>query len=1058
MTLSIKTIKAKITLFIYLTVLIILIAGIGLGYFSGYNLMRNLVGEFRVKTVNSLASSINEMLDEKIAGIQVYLTDPEYLEMIEKANKRYVGMKPDAIKKYMVDKDKVWIEGKDSAPFIKSYLENNVSVELKRLVKMDKDIDEIFITDRFGGLVVSSGMTSDFYQADEKWWRNAYAGGKGKIYIGDIEFDKSADVWAITFAFPVKDGEGNVVGIAKSVSDIRIFFSPLITFKIGETGHAALVQRDGYILFHPRLEAMSMKFTDDAQFQKLLTDKKKWVIAEIPHMHTEKLFIAYAQVKNPILQEEGVDWWVFIDQDAAEVFAPLHKLILQATLLAPFLILLTVPLGFVFGEVLVKPIRKLHKATERIADGDLNYKVSTDARDEIGQLSRAFDKMMDDLKKSTVSISDLNKEINRRKEVEKKIVDLAKFPSENPAPIMRVSKSGKILYANKAGLEFLNNCWNCKVGQELPDHCNLLVSESFSSNQSKLIECECKGRVFSFRITPVKASGYANIYGEDITERKKAEQELKTTNNFNTALLESIPFGIDIVDETGTIRFMNKKWLSIFGKDYVSKKCWELYRDEKTQCKHCPLKSGIMIGETKTIEADSVLGGKIVEITHTGMWHEGKKAVLEIFQDVTARKKAERVLQNTKNELEAQSRGLQKANEGIKLLYKELEEKNKALEKLDQLKSDFISTVSHELRTPLSITKEGISLVLDKVTGEINEKQAKILGTSKDSIDRLARIINDLLDVSKIEAGKIELKKVLLDLSSLIKKIGVMWKIEAEKNSQTLHISVPDLPVNIYVDPDKFNQIINNLISNAIKYTPEKGKIKLMLKDKKNSAEISVADNGIGIPKEEHSKVFGKFQQFDRVAGPGAKGTGLGLSIVKQLVEMHKGNIKFESEAKKGSKFIFSIPKITSEDVFKEYIANGLKEAEGKKVPFSLIVMNIVKFGDIQKKLGEEATNNLLKDIEQVTKDSLRRRADAVVRDAGNLMVLLFDTRKGDVAVVRKRVEEALSTYFSGKKEKSIKNIEIAYGNATYPDEAANDEELLQKAKKAVEVKETKGA
>jgi len=405
-------------------------------------------------------------------------------------------------------------------------------------------------------------------------------------------------------------------------------------------------------------------------------------------------------------------------------------------------------------------------------------------------------------------------------------------------------------------------------------------------------------------------------------------------------------------------------------------------------------------------------------------------------------------LEKKNKELDEQGRGLKKTNECIKLLYKELEEKNKELQRLDQLKSDFVSTVSHELRTPLSITKEGISLVLDEVTGKLGEKQKDILKMSKDNIDRLATIINDLLDISKIEAGKVKLQKVLTDICGVTKDMSARWKLESDKKNQDLRFFVPDTQINIYLDTDKVIQILNNLISNAIKYTPQNGKIRVQLKDKKNSIEVVVADNGIGIAKEDIPKAFGKFQQFGRTAGPGAKGTGLGLAIVKQLVEMHQGTIKVESKLGKGTKFIFVIPKTETEEVFKEYINNEMREAISEKVSLSLLVLSVFEFDQLIKELGDDKSYNFLREIESLVKDCLRRQSDMVVRGAGELLVLLLNTRKEDVVVVRKRIEKVINGYSSRAKEKWLKNIRISISSATYPDDATSEEGLLIKLRK----------
>lgn len=244
----------------------------------------------------------------------------------------------------------------------------------------------------------------------------------------------------------------------------------------------------------------------------------------------------------------------------------------------------------------------------------------------------------------------------------------------------------------------------------------------------------------------------------------------------------------------------------------------------------------------------------------------------------------------------------------IKKAQEELERKNKELMKLDQLKSEFISTVSHELRTPLSITKEGISLVVDEIPGKVNPKQKGILRTASENIDRLARIINDLLDISKIEAGKAELKKSPVDLRDLIKHVADSFSPEIKKKGLQLKVDLPQERAELNIDPDRITQVIINLVGNAVKFT-EKGQVEIGLELKPDEVECSVSDSGVGIAADNLPKVFGKFQQFSRTAGGGAKGTGLGLSIVKGIVEMHGGKVRVESELGAGSKFTFSLPR-----------------------------------------------------------------------------------------------------------------------------------------------------
>ncbi len=252
---------------------------------------------------------------------------------------------------------------------------------------------------------------------------------------------------------------------------------------------------------------------------------------------------------------------------------------------------------------------------------------------------------------------------------------------------------------------------------------------------------------------------------------------------------------------------------------------------------------------------------------------------------------------------------LQKSEAERKRMLEELEKKNRELLKLDTLKSEFVSVVSHELRTPLSIIKEGVSLVLDGVIGSINPTQTKILITSKNNIDRLARIINSLLDISKIESGRVELKKKTVDLRVLLKNAVALFEAKAKEKGLELKVSLPEEgQLNLFVDEDRIIQVFTNLIGNSLKFT-EKGHIDISLVQKDKEVEFTVSDTGIGISAEDLPKLFRKFMQFGRVAVDGEKGTGLGLSIAKGLIELHNGRIWVESESGKGTKFIFTLPK-----------------------------------------------------------------------------------------------------------------------------------------------------
>lgn len=411
-------------------------------------------------------------------------------------------------------------------------------------------------------------------------------------------------------------------------------------------------------------------------------------------------------------------------------------------------------------------------------------------------------------------------------------------------------------------------------------------------------------------------------------------------------------------------------------------------------------------------------------------------------------RKVKEEIKKIKDELEIQTWGLRKTNEGIKTLYRELEKKNEELKKLDQLKSDFISTVSHELRTPLAIIKEGISLILDRIPGEINEKQEKVLITARDNIDRLSRIINNLLDISKIEAGKVELKKELINIVELVKHVISSFEPKVNSKGLELRLDVSSENINVYVDGDKIIQVFTNLIGNALKFT-EKGYIEILIKEKEGEIECAVTDTGRGISEDDLPKLFSKFQQFGRSAGGGEKGTGLGLSIVKGIIELHNGKIWAEGRLGKGMKFTFTLPRYSIEMLFKEYINKGIKEAVKNGSKMTLVVISIGSFEKLKQKLSCEKIHSILHNMEGVLNSSLRRSGDVVVKDTGEIIVILSDCGPEGAINVIKRLEEALKGYLSSEELAGL--IELRFGYASYPDEAGSDEELIKKARNSRE-------
>ena len=235
--------------------------------------------------------------------------------------------------------------------------------------------------------------------------------------------------------------------------------------------------------------------------------------------------------------------------------------------------------------------------------------------------------------------------------------------------------------------------------------------------------------------------------------------------------------------------------------------------------------------------------------------------------------------------------------------------KYEELKSLSQIKLDFVSTVSHELRSPLAAVKEATNLMLDGMVGKINKKQEKFLNISKNNIDRVLNLINDLLDASKLESGKLHMKRNYQDICPILRDSYETLKFSADKKDIKFKLEMPRKKILMWFDQDLITRVLINLISNAINYTQENGMVNIRLEDLGKFVQVSVTDNGLGLTVEDQDKIFNKFYTVAKAKSDGIKSTGLGLPIAKEIVELHKGRIWVDSEAGKGSRFLFTLPK-----------------------------------------------------------------------------------------------------------------------------------------------------
>jgi len=350
------------------------------------------------------------------------------------------------------------------------------------------------------------------------------------------------------------------------------------------------------------------------------------------------------------------------------------------------------------------------------------------------------------------------RDITERKQAEGEIRWLSKFPSENPNPVLRVTKDGTILYANRASLPLLN-MWGCQVGKLLPENWCEFTLGAHSSGLSRATEVKCEGRTLSLTFSPINDTDYINLYGLDITERKQVEAKAREVE---------------------------------------------------------------------------------------------------------------------------------------------------ALKEIDRLRSGLLANVSHELRTPLASIKGFISTLLRTDVKWSEEEQQDFLQTIDHETNRLIHLINDLLDMSRIEAGGLKLDKRDYQIAEVLDSISDRLAILTEHHRLQV-IASPELPP-VFIDQMRIGQVLTNLVENAAKYSREGNEITVEAQLAGGEITVSVTDRGEGIAPELLGRVFDRFYQAESIVTGRKSGTGLGLSICRGIVESHGGRIWVESKLGEGSRFSFTLP------------------------------------------------------------------------------------------------------------------------------------------------------
>lgn len=371
----------------------------------------------------------------------------------------------------------------------------------------------------------------------------------------------------------------------------------------------------------------------------------------------------------------------------------------------------------------------------------------------------------------------------------------------------------------------------------------------------------------------------------DVTKEVELEKRVRDERDNLNLIFESMADGVYSVSKDYKVEFMNKVLREEFG-DHVGDICYEVFHERKGHCPMCKL-SEVMRGLTVRWEWRSRWMNRIYDLIETPVINlDGRISKLTIFRDITKRKRAE---------------------EEIQKLNQELELKVVDLEAVTRMKTEFLSLTSHELRTPLTPMKAQLQMLEEGYKGIMSEEQRESIELVLRNLARLDKLIKDILDISRMEMGRIKLSFESMSINDAVKEVIKMQEPFADEKGIKIVARLAELPA-IVGDSERLRQVISNLVNNAIKFSEKATDVLVETQRVGEAVQFSITDYGMGISEEDKEKLFKPFSQIDSSMSRKRGGTGLGLAIAKGIIHAHNGKIWVESELGKSSTFYFSIP------------------------------------------------------------------------------------------------------------------------------------------------------
>lgn len=410
----------------------------------------------------------------------------------------------------------------------------------------------------------------------------------------------------------------------------------------------------------------------------------------------------------------------------------------------------------------------------------------------------------------------------------------------------------------------------------------------------------------------IEKKDYGLFMMTDETERIKAEEEIREKEEKYRLLIENLPQKIFFKDRNSVYIYCNENYardLNINEKDIAGKNDFEFYSKELAEKYRADDKRIMDTGKTEDIEEKYLKGGQEIWV-HTlkvPLKNENGEVtgIMGLFWDITAEKTAKESQKKYIKQIEEEKKSVETK---VRERTLELQEAYEKLKDLDRAKEEFISMLSHELKTPIFPIMGYVDMLLKGDMGKITKVQDEKLKIVAKNAANLNRLVGDMLDMSRLELKRMKFDMEKNEITSLAKEAVDSLAILAKHKNISVRLDAKE-KITLICDRKRIQQVIDNLMTNSLKFTKEKGEITLSITSDKDNAIVNIKDNGIGIPKQYHKYLFSRFFQVTKGgARESGGGTGLGLAISKGIIEMHHGKIWLESYVGKGSTFTFTLP------------------------------------------------------------------------------------------------------------------------------------------------------